>query len=141
MSASWAITALSLERMAKRKRADEAVDTSNKFEALYNRKKFDVVGKKVKGSSGKRSTSRSTGAEKVNYDTCSCSRQLTRHIPADTAAVLLQRRNTLLVELKQSQRANSFIDRRIGGGHAPLNATELGSQAWRAAERVFVNRK
>jgi hypothetical protein len=39
----------------------------NKFETLYNRKKFNVLGKKTKGDQKARGQARSDGTEKVYW--------------------------------------------------------------------------
>jgi len=54
--------------MAKKKAKQPAKAPSvqpNKFETLYNRKKFNVLGKKTKGDQKARGKARSDGTEKV----------------------------------------------------------------------------
>ena len=42
----------------------------NLFESLYNRKKFDILGKKVKDEQRKRGRARSEGIHKVGLSLC-----------------------------------------------------------------------
>eukprot|EP01018_Ginkgo_biloba_P000384 Gb_34026 [translate_table: standard] len=60
----------------------------NLFETLWNRKKFEILGKKQKGQGRRMGLARSQAIEK--------------------------RKKTLLQEYKQSGKANSFLDRRFG---------------------------
>ncbi|KAM3276492.1 hypothetical protein ACQJBY_044725 [Aegilops geniculata] len=65
-----------------------AAERSNPFEAIWSRRKFDVLGKKRKGEERRTSRSRSDAVHK--------------------------RENTLLKEFEQSAKSSVFHDRRIG---------------------------
>ncbi|DBA84060.1 TPA: hypothetical protein ACH3X1_006541 [Trebouxia sp. C0004] len=69
----------------------------NLFERLYNRKKFDILGKKAKGER--------------------------RHGQSVHDAVD-KRKKTLLVEYRQLRKANAFVDRRFGEEDESLTAEE-----------------
>eukprot|EP00884_Botryococcus_braunii_P010637 jgi/Botrbrau1/19575/Bobra.0035s0060.1 len=60
----------------------------NLFERMFNRKKFDILGKKAKGQQRKLGQARSDAVER--------------------------RKKTLLVEYKQLKKSNVFVDRRFG---------------------------
>ncbi|CAN6324011.1 unnamed protein product [Urochloa humidicola] len=68
--------------------AAAAEDRSNPFEAIWSRRKFDVLGKKRKGEERRVSHSRSEAIRK--------------------------RENTLLKEFQESAKSSVFLDRRIG---------------------------
>ena len=112
-----------------------AVQQPNKFELLHSRKKFSVLGKKVKGENRSRLQSRSDAIDKVGqchsaarlFDSISMPcldpmsfhryqvlSKIQQHFFNDTSFDL-QRKATLLVEHNQRQRANAFLDRRFGG--------------------------
>uniref|UniRef100_A0A453L7S5 Uncharacterized protein n=1 Tax=Aegilops tauschii subsp. strangulata TaxID=200361 RepID=A0A453L7S5_AEGTS len=74
--------------MKARGAAAAGAERSNPFEAIWSRRKFDVLGKKRKGEERRTSRSRSDAIHK--------------------------RENTLLKEFEQSAKSSVFHDRRIG---------------------------
>lgn len=74
--------------VAMKARGAAAAERSNPFEAIWSRRKFDVLGKKRKGEEIRTSRSRSEAIHK--------------------------RENTLLKEFEQSAKSSVFHDRRIG---------------------------
>ncbi|PRW57304.1 Nucleolar 14 [Chlorella sorokiniana] len=70
----------------------------NLFERLSNRKRFDILGRKVKGETKQLGKLRSAATEK--------------------------RKSTLLVEYRQLRKSNAFIDRRFGEDDESLTAEE-----------------
>ncbi|CAM0946596.1 unnamed protein product [Alopecurus aequalis] len=74
--------------VAMKARGAAAAERSNPFEAIWSRRKFDVLGKKRKGEERRTSRSRSEAIHK--------------------------RENTLLKEFEQSAKSSVFHDRRIG---------------------------
>lgn len=92
----------------------------NLFESIYNRKKFNVLGKKQKGER-KHAKARSDAANKVRD--CFAAYTLQK-MPLKVAYLtwfVLQRNRTLLVEYKQLNKSNAFIDRRFGGENGNCN--------------------
>ncbi|KDD73522.1 Nop14-like family protein, partial [Helicosporidium sp. ATCC 50920] len=79
-----------------RRAAPEAPE--NPFERLSNKKRFDILGRKVKGETRETGKLRSAAAEK--------------------------RKNTLLVEYKQLRKANAFVDRRFGENDKTMTEEE-----------------
>ncbi|OEL29726.1 Nucleolar protein 14 [Dichanthelium oligosanthes] len=75
-------------RVAMKARGAAAEERSNPFEAIWSRRKFDVLGKKRKGEEQRVSRSRSEAIRK--------------------------RENTLLKEFEESAKSSVFHDRRIG---------------------------
>ncbi|XP_066386724.1 uncharacterized protein [Miscanthus floridulus] len=75
-------------KVAMKARGAAAEERSNPFEAIWSRRKFDVLGKKSKGEEGRVSRSRSEAIRK--------------------------RENTLLKEFVESGKSSVFHDRRIG---------------------------
>jgi len=53
-------------KVAMKARGAAAEERSNPFEAIWSRRKFDVLGKKSKGEEGRVSRSRSEAIRKVN---------------------------------------------------------------------------
>ncbi|KAM0862822.1 hypothetical protein ACQ4PT_045009 [Festuca glaucescens] len=74
--------------VAMKARGAAAAERSNPFEAIWSRRKFDVLGKKRKGEERRTSGSRSEAIHK--------------------------RENTLLKEFEQCAKSSVFHDRRIG---------------------------
>nr|CAB3494041.1 unnamed protein product [Digitaria exilis] len=75
-------------KVAMKARGVAAEERSNPFEAIWSRRKFDVLGKKRKGEEQRVSRSRSEAIRK--------------------------RENTLLKEFEESAKSSAFHDRRIG---------------------------
>ncbi|KAL4451742.1 hypothetical protein ABPG75_007404 [Micractinium tetrahymenae] len=87
----------------KRKAAPAAAapareEPPNLFERLSNKKRFDILGRKVKGETRQLGKLRSAASER--------------------------RKSTLLVEYKQLRKSNAFIDRRFGEDDESLTADE-----------------
>ncbi len=108
----------------------------NLFEHLYNRKKFNVLGKKEPGIK-KHGKSLNDAVEKVGQLTRSAwlllqslarSRLLHGCILDAQAHTqfcgCLQRKKTLLVEYRQLRKANAFVDRRFGEDNEGLTPEE-----------------
>lgn len=95
----------------------------NLFEHIYNKKKFNVLGKKQKGEQ-KHGKARADAVDKVytvflgchpgTHNLCALwgSNPLRVHL---TSFLDTQRKKTLLVEYKELQKSNAFVDRRFGG--------------------------
>ena len=85
--------------MQKVKQGHAAASRSNNpFEQIRTRKKFNILGKKQKGTEKRITQKRSAAVEK--------------------------RRDTLLVEYKQLRKSNAFVDRRFGEGDESLTQEE-----------------
>ena len=122
----------------------------NLFERLYNRKKFDILGKKTKGER-KYGQSVHDAVDKVRHQLyqmldkfaavsqqrspcklldCVVVRLAKRLVATDLKpsyirpACVLQRKKTLLVEYRQLRKANAFVDRRFGEEDESLTAEE-----------------
>lgn len=108
----------------------------NLFERLSNKKRFDILGRKVKGETRQLGKLRSAATDRVSGLGCAsgvtvCLVRMGLHRGHfDQSAWLpgpgshgstfvehlwVQRKSTLLVEYKQLRKANAFIDRRFGG--------------------------
>lgn len=83
--------------MVKKKNSKKAIrvvqrpptaKSDNPFEQARNKKRFDVLGRKLKGG--------------------------VRNVPALRSAAVEKRKSTLLVEYRQLKKSNAFIDRRFG---------------------------
>ena len=118
------------------KAASKSDARPNLFEHLYNRKKFNVLGKKEPGIK-KHGKSLNDAVEKVGRLTrpallllslwpdpachmAACSIPRLTHC----SAACLQRKKTLLVEYRQLRKANAFVDRRFGEDNEGLTPEE-----------------
>eukprot|EP00897_Mesotaenium_endlicherianum_P006282 jgi/Mesen1/5682/ME000288S04895 len=90
-------------------------DDVNLFERLWNRKKFDVLGKKVKGEQKKLGKARGDAIER--------------------------RKATLLQEYQQRGKANAFLDRRFGESDEGLSQEEKAIMRFQKERQAQMNRK
>jgi nucleolar protein 14 len=101
-------------KVAMKARGAAAEERNNPFEAIWSRRKFDVLGKKRKGEERRVSRSRSEAIRKV---TAANLLSLAAFPLVDWWLIplaLLQRENTLLKEFVESAKSSVFHDRRIG---------------------------
>ena len=111
---------------------------TNPFEKLGSKKRFDILGRKVRGDVRNVGQLRTDAADKVSVRRAICRgihltpqhRAACRHARDRPPRVPPQRKKTLLVEYKQLRKSNAFIDRRFGGalgglGWAPLTVRRL----------------
>jgi hypothetical protein len=103
----------------------------NPFELKTSKSKFDVVGKRNKGSVKNVVKARQEAVNKVSsadiltaadrVALCASDRFMSPTIISrylNMSSLPLQRKQTLLVEYKQLRNSNTFIDRRFGGEYA-----------------------
>ena len=74
--------------------------STNPFEQIRTRKKFNILGKKQKGQAD------------------------TTRVTQKRSAAVEKRRDTLLVEYRQMRKSNAFVDRRFGEGDGSLSQEE-----------------
>ncbi|KAM1326924.1 hypothetical protein PS2_011009 [Malus domestica] len=87
----------------------------NPFETIWSRRKFDILGKKRKGEERRVGLSRSRAIEK--------------------------RKNTLLREYEQSNKASVFVDKRIGEHNDELNEFDKAIQRAQREHQLKTNKK
>lgn len=131
------------------RREQRREEAPNMFERLSNKKRFDIMGRKLKGETRQLGKLRTAATERVSWGWDALGwaglgeaerGRLARPSPAlrqcrgmfqsalkqslvtfsprrisAPAPLLLQRKDTLLVEYKQLRKSNAFIDRRFGG--------------------------
>ena len=99
----------------------KAKSALNPFEVKVNRKKHDVLGQKSKSDRGLPGVARSKAVKKVRW---SAKEIKTLPVAYGMSAFASQRKNTLLLEFKQRNRSNQFLDRRFGEYDESLTAEE-----------------